>query len=78
MDFDLVREKMNSDEGVELLSELNLLHLDVEDFEQTLNCLKCKYFIKSLEYKQFLGYALTDKELDDLKRAKEDFASYNK
>lgn len=78
MDFNLVREKMNSNEGMELLSELNLLHLDVEDFEQTLNCLKCKYFIKSLEYKQFLGYALTDKESKDLEQAKEDLVSYNK
>lgn len=78
MDFNLVRERMNSGEGMELLSELNLLHLDVEDFEQTLNCLKCKYFIKSLEYKQFLGYALTDKESKDLEQAKEDLVSYNK
>lgn len=78
MDFNLVREKMNSSEGMQLLSELNLLHLDVEDFEQTLDCLKCKYFIKSLEYKQFLGYTLTDKESKDLEQAKEDLVSYNK
>lgn len=78
MNFNLVREKMNSDEGVELLSDLNLLRLDVEDFEQTLNALKCKYFIKSLEYKQFLGYALTDKEFEDLEQAKKDLDSYNK
>lgn len=72
MDFKLVREKMNSDEGMELLSELNSLRLDVEDLKQTLDFLSLRYVVKSLEYKQFLGYSLTDKELEDLKQARND------
>lgn len=77
MDFELVRQKMNSDEGKELLADLNSLRLDVEDFEQTLNCLKCKYFIQSLEYKKFLGYSLSDEEIKNLEKAKEDLEDFS-
>lgn len=78
MDFSEVREKMDSEEGKRLLSKLNNLSIDVKDLEQSLSELRCLYFIRSQEYKQFLGYPLTDKEFDELEQARKDLEEFQK
>lgn len=78
MDFSEVREKMDSEEGIKLLSKLNNLSIDIKDLEQSLNELRCLHFVRSQEYKQFLGYPLTDKEFDELEQARKDLEEFQK
>lgn len=76
MDFNLIKKNMDSEEGQKLLSELNKLHLDCDETSWCLQCLERKYLIKSLEYKEFLGYELSDDEKVQCESAKKDLADW--
>lgn len=74
MDFNLVREKMNSAEGKEFLSRLNDMNVTVQQLEYTLNLRKMAYAFQSLKYKEFLGYDLTEDEKQEIKNLKENLS----
>lgn len=71
MDFNLVRAKMNSEQGKEYLSRLNEMNVTVQQLEYTLNFRKMAYAYQSLLYKEFLGYELTNDEKSEKKNLKE-------
>lgn len=76
MDFNVIKKNMDSEEGQKLLSELNKLHLDLDETIWCSQCLERKYLIKSLEYKEFLGYELSDDEKARCESAKNDLADW--
>lgn len=68
IDFSDVRQKISSDDGQILLSQLNNLNVDIEETGYKLEILKMKYFVKMCDYKKFLGYEISvedQKKCDD-------------
>lgn len=56
--FESIRDKLSSPECQRLLSELNLLNVEVEESRYAANLLEMRYAIKMAEYKAFLGFEI--------------------
>lgn len=54
--FKYIREKMMSSECQRLLSELNLLNVELEESRYALHLLEMRYELKLADYKTFLGF----------------------
>lgn len=62
IDFKDVRQKISSEDGQVLLSQLNNLNVDIEETGYKLEIMKMKYFVKMCDYKKFLGYEISEED----------------
>lgn len=68
----IAKKNAMSSKGREFANELEELNWQIQMKQYELHLLNCKYVVKNSQYKEFLGYSLNDKEIDELKNAQED------
>lgn len=68
----LAKNKAMSAEGRKMADELEELNWKIQMCQFDLCNLNNQYVIKNAAYKEFLGYKLTEKDLEELKKCKED------
>lgn len=64
------KEKAMSSEGRKLANELEEINWQLQMKEYELHKLNNEYIVKNCAYKEFIGYELTDKDKENLKKLK--------
>lgn len=60
--FETIRDKLSSPECQRLLSELNMINVELEESRYAVNLLEMRYAIKMAEYRTFLGFEVSADE----------------